>query len=255
MNPTLRFALALLVTATAAHAQPAGTGAVAPASMADSLHDAAPAPTDSLAPATLPSAANPPAAAAAVTSPLPSRPHVLAIRGEAALRAERDRLRALAESADADLAAAQRSLAEARGAVEIKKKDIAALDARIKAAKQARDESARTAAEGERRRQEAVRGYFEHLQEARDAAIDEAQTRGDYARAALGACDWELKLAGRSGLAANDGDPALFKLEQQYLDAVKGSARAEERFAARAQTDAERRRRLYRAWADWLGGR
>lgn len=255
MNPTLRLTLALLITAAAAHAQPAGTGAVAPASMADSLHNAVTAPTDSLVPAAIPSTASPLAPASTVTSPVPSRPHVLAIRTEPVIRGERDRLRELAESADADLVAAKRSLAEARGAIEIKKKDIAALDARIKAAKQARDEPARAAAEGERKRQEAVRGYFEHLQESRDAAIDESQARGDYARAALGACDWELKLAGRSGLAANDGDPALFKLEQQYLDAVKGSARAGERFAARAQTDAERKLRLYRAWADWLGGR
>lgn len=254
MTRTLRFTLALLVTAVTAHAQSTGTGMKAPESMADSLYNATPAPTDSLVPATIPTTAGPIPPASTVTSPAPSRPHVLAIRTEPVIRVERDQLRTLAESADTDLAAAKRARAEAHGAIEIKKKDIAALDARIKAAKQARDNAARAAAEGERKRQESVRIYFEHVQETHDAAIDEAQARGDYARAAVIICDWELRLAGRSGLAANDGDPSLFKLEQQYLDALKGRSRAEELLATRAQTFADRRLRLYRAWADWLGG-
>jgi hypothetical protein len=144
---------------------------------------------------------------------------------------------------------------EARGTIDARKKDIEAQGARIKAAKQSRDDVARTAAEGERKRQESVRAYFEHLLDVHEAAIDEAQARGEWARAAIRACDLELQLVGRSGVTANDGDPVLFKLEQQYLDALKARGAAEERYANRAQTLADRRQRLYRAWADWLGGR
>ena len=252
---TLCFTFALLVAASAAHAQGAGTGVAAPASSADSLHTPAPAPTDAVAPAALPpatTATTPPALAA---TPMPDRPHVLAIRTQPLIGIERDQMNVLAAAADGDLAAARRARIEAHGLIDIKKKDIDALAARVKAAKQAKDDAARTAADGERKRQESVRSYFEHLQDADDAAIDEAQARGEWARAAIRVCDYELQLVGRSGIASNDGDPLLFKLEQQYLEAVKARGAAEERFANRAQTLADRKLRLYRAWSDWLGGR
>ncbi len=255
MKPALRFALALLVTASAAHAQSAGTGVAAPGTMADSLHLATPAPTDSLVPAALPPAATTAPSPAPASTPMPTRPHVLAIRSEPAVHAERDEMLVLAQGADADLAAAKRARAETQVAIESKKKGIDALGARIKTAKQARNDAARTAAEGERKQQESMRTYFEHAQDAYAAAIDEAQARVEYARAAIRACDSELQLAGRSGVTANDGDPVLFKLEQQHLETVRARGAAEERFASRVQALVDRRLRLYRAWADWLGGR
>jgi hypothetical protein len=255
MNRTFALTIALLATTTAAHAQPAGTGVTAPGTMADSLYVATPAPTDSLAPVALPATPNTVPPTALSTTPMPARPHVLMIRTEPVIRVERDQLRVLGEGADVELAAAKRARLEVRGTIEIKKKDIDALGARAKAAKQARDDAARTSIDEERKRQESVRGYFERLLDVHDAAMDEAQARVEYARAAIRACDWELQLVGRSGVAANDGDPALFKAEQQYFDAVKARGVAQERFANRLQTLSDRKLRLYRAWADWLGGR
>jgi len=185
---------------------------------------------------------------------MPARPHVLAPRTEPVLRSDRDQMLVLAQAADADLAAARRARADVRNAIEIKKKDIDALGARLKAAKQAKNDASRATLESERKRQESVRDYFEHLQDVHDAAIDEAQARGDFARAVVRTIGWELQLSGRTGVAANDGDPALYKLEQQYLDALKARGAAEERFASRLQTLGDRKLRLYRAWADWLGG-
>jgi hypothetical protein len=251
MNRTLRFTFALLLTTAVAHAQ--SEGASAPAAAADSLRTPTPAVTDSAV--ALPKAAVAPMSSQLSTTPMPTRPHVLVVRTEGAIRAERDQLQVLAAAADADLAAAKRAKIEVHGTIDIKKKDIDALGARAKAAKQAKDDAARTAAEVERKRQESVREYFEHLQNVQDAATDEAQARGDFARAAIRACDWELQLVGRTGVAINDGDPALFKMEQTFLDALKARGAAEEKSANRAQTLADKKTRLYRAWADWLGGR
>ena len=256
MNRTLRFTLVLLAAASAAFAQTGAVGTPAPAYMADSLRAAAPA--DTLAPSALPDTPAAPAvptSASLASTPMPARPHVLVIRTEAVIRNERDQVQILAQAADADLITAKRARTEVSGAIEIKKKDIAALGARLKAAKQAKDDATRATVDAERRRQESVRDYFLHLQDVQDAAVDEAQARGDFARAALRATDWELRLTGRTGVTANDGDPALFKMEQQYLDAVKSRAGAEQHWADTAQTLADRKLRLYRAWADWLGGR
>jgi hypothetical protein len=255
MSRTLRFTLAMLVAATAACAQTTGTSATVPPAAADSLHLAAPAPTDAAEPAALPVgtiATTPPSLA---STPMPVRPHVLVIRTQPAIGVERDQMNVLAAAADGDLAAARRARIEVKGTIDIKKKDIDALGARVKAAKQAKDDAARTAADGERKRQESVRTYFERVLDVQEGAVDEAQARGDWARAAIRACDYELQLVGRSGIPSNDGDPVLFKLEQQYLDALKARGAAEERFANRVQTLADRKQKLYRAWADWLGGR
>ena len=81
------------------------------------------------------------------------------------------------------------------------------------------------------------------------------QARGEFARASVHACDLELQSIGRAGMAAYDADPAVFLLEQQFLDATKARGSAEEKLASRVQTLTDRRLRLYRAWADYLGGK
>ncbi len=252
----LHLAIALLLAAAPAFAQ--GVTEPAPTTQ-DSLHATTPAPetlppTATPAPAA-PVAPAPPPPVPVRATPQPTRPHVVIPRADGNIRAERDQMKIMADAADGDLLAAKRAGAEARGVVEITKRDIDAIAARIKAAKQAKDDATRQPLEADRKRQEGVRDFFEKLVDAQDAAADEAQARGEFARAAVRTDELELQLVGRSGVSAYDADPALFKLEQQYLEAQKARGAAEEKAANRAQTLSDRRLRLYRAWSDYLTGK
>lgn len=257
MNRITPLHLAIALTLAAAPAFAQGVTEPAPTQQ-DSLHATTPAP-ETLPPTATPAPAAPVAPAPPPVpvraTPQPTRPHVVIPRADGTIRAERDQMKIAADAADADLLAAKRSGAEARGVVEITKRDIDAIAARIKAAKQAKDDATRQPLEADRKRQEGVRDFFEKLVDAQDAAADEAQARGEFARAAIRTGDLELQLVGRSGVSAYDADPALFKLEQQYLEALKARGVAEEKAASRAQTLADRRLRLYRAWSDYLTGK
>jgi hypothetical protein len=240
----------LLFAASSAFAQAAPDSAAAqPAPAADS--------SVALPPTPVPPPVTPlsPTAILGPNSPAPSRPHMVSPRGELAIRQERDQMAILSNAADNDLLEAKKREVEAKGTVEIKKREIDTIAARAKAAKQAKDEPTRAAYDAERKRQESMRDYFSHAQDVTEAAIDEAQARGEYARASVRALDLETQLVGRGGVATYDADPGVFKLEQQYLEALKQRGAAQEKYANRLQTLADRKLRLYRGWADYLGGK
>lgn len=251
-------AVALLLLAASAFAQAptdstaaSGAPAVAPATPAELPATPPAAPATPVAPAVPLS----PSSILGPNSPTPSRPHLTSPRTDVVIRAERDQMAQIYNAADSELLDARKKLIEAKGTVEIKKREIDTINARIKAAKQAKDEPTRSAFDAERKRQESMRDYFSHAVDAWDAAVDEAQARSEYGHAALRALDLELQLVGKGGVAAFDADPGVFKLEQQYFDACRQRGAAEEKFANRAQTLADRRMKLYKAWADYLGGK
>ena len=246
-------AAALLLTAGAASAQSDFVADTTAAATPDSSA-VLPPPTEP-APAAVPAAAVTPASLLGPGSPVPTRPHVLVTRADGAIRQERDQMSALAGTADTELLTARKKLVEARSTVEIKKKEIDMLDARVKAAKQAKDDATRAAFESERKRQEAIKDYFERAQDVAEAAVDEAQARGQFARAAARAAELEAQIAGRAGVASFDNDPALYKQEQQFLEAVRQRGAAQEKLAGKAQDLAGKKLRLYRAWADFLRGK
>lgn len=252
-RPSLALAAALLLAATAAFAQSdfvADTTTAAPPDSSAVL----PPPAEG-APAATPAAAVTPASLLGPGSPQPTRPHVIVTRADGAIRQERDQMSALAGAADTELLTARKKVVEAKSTVEIKKKEIDMLDARVKAAKQAKDEGTRAAFESERKRQEAMKDYFERAQDVAEAAVEEAQARGGFARAAARAAELEAQIAGRAGIAAFDNDPALYKQEQQYLEAARQRGAAQEKMANKAQDLAGKKLRLYRAWADFLRGK
>lgn len=250
---SLALAAVLLLAATAAFAQSEVVADTTAPAVPDT--SAVLPPPAEPAPAATPAAAVTPASLLGPGSPQPARPHVLVTRADNAIRAERDQMSALAGAADTELLTARKKLVEARSTVEIKKKEIDMLDARVKAAKQAKDDATRAAFESERKRQEAMRDYFERAQDVAEAAVEESQARGQFARAAARAAELEAQIAGRAGLAAFDNDPALYKQEQQYLEALRQRGAAEEKFANKVQDLAGRKLRLYRAWADFLRGK
>lgn len=226
-------------------------------------------PGDSLAPAVLdttaslpsspalppPATPSSPASVLGPNSPAPARPHEARPRTDAAIRADYDQMNAMATASDSELLEAKKRQVEAKSTVEIKKREIETLNARVKAAKQVKDEPTRQAFEAERKRQESMRDYFQHAENVTEAAIDEAQARGSYARAAMRAAQAELALVGRAGQAVYDSDPSLFKLEQQWFETQKLRGAAQEKWSNRLQTLMDRKLRVYRAWADFLGGK
>ncbi|MFN8589376.1 MAG: hypothetical protein U0704_16410 [Candidatus Eisenbacteria bacterium] len=248
------FPLALCVAAVLA--APAFAQEETPVAVPDTT--AAPAAVDSSAalPATPPPAAAPAAASAlAANSPRPTRPHQMTPRPESVIRGELDQFAMLASAAEGDLAAAKKRRADAKATVEIKKKEIDVLEARIKAAKQAQDDAGRASFEAEKKRQEAMREYFQKTEDVEEAAMDEAKARADWARLSTRALQLEMQLIGRAGLATYDSDGGLFKQEQQFFEARKQAGAGQERVANRVQSYMERKQKLYRAWADYLAGK
>ena len=239
----------VLMVSTCAFAQ---TGDSLTTTTADSSYALPPTPP---APAPMTATPTSPASVLGPNSPTPSRPHQAAPRTDAAIRADHEQMAALATAADMDQLESKKRQVEAKSTVEIKKREIDTINARVKAAKQVKDEPTRAAFDAERKRQESMRDFFQHAENVTEAAIDEAQARGEYARAAMRADELELQLIGRAGLANYDSDPSLFKLEQQFFAAVKLRGSAQEKFANKLQTLMDRKLRLYKAWADYLGGK
>lgn len=256
----LGFALALLfalpalgATGAAAQGDPAAPAAEAVDTMVTQAVDS----TVALPPVPVPAAAEPasPAGLLGPNSPRPSRPHQLFPRTDLAIRGELDQFAMLASAADADLNAAKSRRAQAKTTVDIKKREIETLEARIKVAKKAQDEPTRLSFEAEKKRQESMREYFEKAENVEEAAMDEAKARGEYARASTRALQLERQLIGRAGIPLNDSDGALFKHEQQWFELRKMAASAEERASGKMQGLMDRKTRLYRAWADYLLGK
>lgn len=258
---TASFVLAAsLVAASAALAQtdppaaPDSTSSSAPAEVPAAVPDSSVAlpPTPPPAPPATPQS---PASLLGANSPRPTRPHQMTPRAEGAIRQELDQHALVISAADADLAAAKKRRAEAKATVEIKKREIDVLEARIKAAKTAKDEPTRQSFEGEKKRQEAMREFFQKTEDVEEAAMDEAKARGDWARAAVRAAQLEMALVGRAGVALNDSDGGLFKQEQQWFEARKVAGAAQEKLANKVQSWMDRKQKLYRAWADFLAGK
>ncbi len=248
IRPVVLLALALALAAAPAMAQSPADSTAARAS--DSLGTL---PPQAVTPPP-PAPANP-ASVLGPNSAVPTRPHLVFPRSQAVIGAERDQLLLVANSSDSDQLEAKKRVAGMKDTVEVKKHEIDTLNARAKAAKQAKDDATRTAFETERKRQESMRNFFVREQDVAEAAVDEAEARGEWAKAAGRVCDLELRLVGRAGVAAYDTDPSLFVLEQQYFEAAKARGAAQEKLASRTQTLVDRKLRLYRAWADYLSGK
>ena len=233
-------ACALMLAATAGAQTPAPT---------DSSAQASPAPSATPVPATTPSAV------LGEQSPVPSRPHFVTARDEATIRSERDAMNALAAQTDRDVLDLKKKLVQARAIVDVKKREIDTLSSKIKAAKQAKDDATRQSLEGERKRQDNMRTFFDRLADVADAQESEAEARLDWAKARVQQCDLELQLVGRAGVTSYDADPTVFRTEQEYLAAVKTRAQAEGKLNDRIQNTVDKELKAYSQWADYLAGK
>lgn len=196
-----------------------------------------------------------PAAGTSTTSPEPQRPDLIDWRGEETIRDERDRMQRYVDLAEAEAAAARARSIRTKATVDVKKAEISALDQRIKAAKQAKLDAERKSLEAEKKRQELMRDFFDRMLEVESARGDLSTAQIDYGRSLLRSCDLELQLLGTRALGLQADDNAMLKSEQQFLDVWKVTASAREKVAEREQSLADRKLRVYKAWANYLGGR
>lgn len=254
--PVLRLTSVLLLVVLAAPAlgqAPAETPVPA-AAIVDTLS----APIDTLATSPQrPRALDQPRAsiAGSTASPTPERPDLVDSRPEATVREERERMQQYVDLAEAEAASARSRAIQAKATVDIKKTEITALDQRIKTAKQAKLEAERKSLEVEKKRQESMRDFFEHRQAVEVARGELSTAQVDYGKSAVRAADLELQLIAMRSVGVRGGDNAALKLEQQFLEAWKVTASAREKVAAREQSLADRKLRVYRSWVQFVGGK
>ncbi len=252
MKPAVLMSL-LLVTASVAFAQTPATPVPAPASPADSTAQTMPV-QKATPPAYIPPA--PIEAAAPVTaSPAPKRPWLVPARPEVGIRAELDQQHQRLTQSDSDLLEAKKSLISDKATLDVKQHEIDALNDRVKAAKKAKLDADRKTLEAERKRQELMATFFDRVVDLDDATIEDVSARLDHAKASVSALEQELQYALRMAGKNPQADPEMLPLEQKVIQAQKDRASAQEKLAQKDQTLAERRLRVYRAWADYLGGK
>lgn len=196
-----------------------------------------------------------PASGVSTTSPEPQRPDLIDWRAEETVRDERDRMQRYVDLAEAEGAAARARTIRTKATVDVKKAEISALDQRIKAARQSKLDAERKSLEAEKKRQELMRDFFDRMLDVESARGDLCTAQIDYGRSLLRSCDLELELLGTRALGLQADDNSMLKSEQQFLDVWKVTASAREKVAQREQSLADRKLRVYKSWANYLGGR
>lgn len=244
----LSFALPALAQApTPADTTASPSPAVSPAPVTP-----APTPTPVPTPAVDPSLTRAPSLAGTLT---PARPSLVAIRSDADVRADMERARNTLVAADAAMRTAKSRSIEAKTNSEIKKRDVGAIEVRLKAAKQLKADADKADLERARKTENQRRDVFDRLQEAWDAEADLAKSQTDWANALMKSCEVELDVVSKAALASTNADAALFGAEQRLLEARKLTAAKAESIAEREQGVAEKKMRVYQAWSVLTSGK
>lgn len=244
----LSFALPALgqtPTPTDTTATPAPAVAPAPATPA-------PSPVPVPAPAVDPSLTRAPSLAGTLA---PARPTLVALRSDADVRADMDRARNTLVAADAAMRTAKSRSIEAKTNSEIKKRDIGAIEVRLKAAKQLKADADKADLERARKTENQRRDVFDRLQETWDAEADLAKAQTDWANALMKSCEVELEVVSKAAMASSNTDAALFGAEQRLLEARKLTAAKAEGIAEREQSVADKKLRVYQAWSTLTTGK
>lgn len=222
--------------------------AVAPAPVAE---PATPAPT----PAPLPSAPPTVTRAPELSSTLsPARPMLVTLRPDADVRADMERARNLLVAADASLRTAKSRAIEARTNSEIKKRDIGAIEARLKAAKQLKAEADKADLERARKVEQQRQAVYDRLQESWNAEASFATAQTEYGNQMLRVSEAELDQIAKASLGAG-ADPALLAAEQRVLQMRRLLADKAKSMADREGDLADKKLRVYQAWTTLQTGR
>lgn len=203
------------------------------------------------APPSQPSATRPPALGSTLA---PVRPILATLRTEADVRADMEAARNQLMDADAALRNARAREIEARTNAEIKKRDIGALDARLKAAKQLKQEADKADLERTRKVEQARQSVFERLEEAWKSETELATARQEHANQWLRAAEAELELITKAAQLGAQND-ATFPVEQRLAQMRKLLAARARSVAEREESVQDRRLRAYQAWTSLQTGK
>jgi hypothetical protein len=195
----------------------------------------------------------------AVPDRIPAAPAVTVVP----IRSERFLRDALADTkmhdreAEATLSRATEERARARARIEVKKREIATIDARRKLADREKNESAKAGLAIEKRAAEAERKLAERLDAVYESEIELARKSRDLARAEERALELELELAERrterNRLAQTEAasvsrlESVIVALERRVLEARRAQASASKDVATRREKIADRRLQLFEA--------
>ena len=182
---------------------------------------------------------------------------VVPIRSERFLRDALDDTRMHDREAEATLSRATEERAQARARIEVKKREIATIDARRKLADREKHEGAKAGLAIEKRAAEAERKLAERLDAVYESEIELARKSRDLARAEQRALELELELgerrAERNRLAHTEAASAsrlesvIVALERRVLEARRAQASASKDVATRREKIADRRLQLFEA--------
>ncbi len=184
-------------------------------------------------------------AAGQTTARWDSTENVLPARTLDTIRAERESYARLRGDADARAGTARLRLAEMEDQVEQIKAALAAVDARIKTAKDGKNEPDKVVAEAEKKRIERQRSVMERRRDLRTAEMEEARAEAEAAVAATRALDLEYQLARRRLDVADAA--VLADLEKKTLEARVDWASRDADLAGRRGRVVERRLSLLEA--------
>jgi chromosome segregation ATPase len=181
---------------------------------------------------------------------------VVAVRSELWLRRALEQARMDERDAEATVSRATDERAQAKARIEVKKRELATIDARRKLADAEKNEAAKAELKAEKRAGEAERKLAERLDAVFESEIELAKKNRDLAKADQRALELELQLAERR--AERDraqADPAavqrlereLVRFERQVLEARRDRAAIAKDVATREEKIAERRIDLFKA--------
>jgi len=182
---------------------------------------------------------------------------VVPARSEDYLRRAMDDAKMHEREAEATLGRATEERALANARIEVKKREIATIDARRKLAGKEKNESAKIALNVEKRAAEGERKLAERLDAVYESEIELAKKSRELAQAEQRTLEHELELAGRrterDRLAQTEPasvarlDHVIVALERRVLEARRAHAAVAKDVATREQKIAERRIQLFEA--------
>jgi hypothetical protein len=230
---------------------------------------AAPAPAPAAAPAVAPAAAP----AAAPASPTAGRSvaealgfiDVIPARSVERIRTELESAKAEEREADARISETTSQRERTKSMVEVKKRELSTVDARIKLADKQKAEADKTTLTAEKKIGERQKLFLERRAALHGAELDQAKAAKRRAEGAQKALEMELQLAGRRSdrarVATTDPtlalqhDEVIRELERKTLEAQRARAEAAKDVASRDQDITKRRLDLYQAQMAAGGGR
>ncbi len=247
----LSFALPAMAQTPAAPDTAGMSPAVAPATPAPAVAAPTPVPVPVPAPVTPPAVTRAPELSSTLA---PARPALVFVRTDADVRADMERARNQLVAADGALRTAKSRAIEARTNAEIKKRDIGAIDARLKAAKQLKAEADKADLERARKVEQQRQAVFDRLEESWNAEGALAAAQTDHGNQMLKVAEAELDLIAKAAAGAAN-DAATLAAEQRLLQMRRMLADKAKALADREGDAADKKLRVYQAWTTLQTGK